>query len=469
MTENNTPINEFEAALQESLDKDTLAVGDVVTGTIVAIHGDVVLVDIGGKSEGVLPREELDQPGTGDPVEVVVTSIGDQIAVSHRQALDERLKERLGVAAETGEPVEGKVAGRRKGGFDIIIGGVRAFCPMSQIDDARSDDLDRHLGEVYTFKVLEYAPEDRKLVVSRAAHLKEEKERLRTEAWAKLEEGGVVEGTVRSVTDFGAFVDLGGVDGLVHVTEISHQRIGKPADVLSTGDAVTVKVIGLDQEKNRISLSIKQLQPNPWDDLIEKHPAGSAFEGTVVRLAPFGAFVEILPGVDGLLHVSQLPPGVDLKSEEMQVGATINGWIKDIDQENGRVGLTLRRVPDRDPWERVDMRYQDGQVVDGVVEHGVDFGVFVELEPGLSALIPASETGLPREADPRTSFEPGQKVQAKILSVDPSRRRMSLSIKAFKRDQERSEYMKHMSSGESAEPGVTGFGQQLMNALKKGK
>lgn len=465
---NETPaMNEFEAALQESLDQDQLAVGDVVTGTIVAIHGDVVLVDIGGKSEGVLPREELDQPGTGDPVEVVITSIGDQIAVSHRQALDQRLKERLGEAAETGEPVEGKVAGRRKGGFDVVIGGVRAFCPMSQIDDVRSDDLDRHLGQVYTFKVLEYSPDDRKLVVSRAAHLKEEKERLKTEAWASLEEGAVLEGTVRSLTDFGAFVDLGGVDGLVHVTEISHQRVGKPADVLHMGETVTVKVIGLDREKDRISLSIKELQANPWDELAEKYPAGTAFEGRVVRLAPFGAFVEVVPGIDGLLHVSQLPPGVDLKSEEVQVGATVNGWIKDVDTDAGRVSLTMRRLPDRDPWERVEMRYQDGQIVEGVVEHGVDFGVFVELEPGLSALIPASETGLPREADPRSAFEPGQKVSAKILSVDPSRRRMSLSIRAYARDRERSEYLKHMSSGESPEPGVTGFGQQLMDALKK--
>lgn len=469
MNEKSPEISEFEAALQEGVGARSVRVGDVVLGTIVEIHGDIVLVDVGGKAEAVLAREELEQPGTGDPVEVVVTAIGSQIEVSHRLAVEQKLKDVLLDAAETGEPVEGKVGGRRKGGFDVIVAGIRGFCPMSQIDDSRSDDLDVHLGQTYQFKVLEYEANGGNLVVSRVALLRAQRDAMRAKAWETLEEGAVVEGTVRSLPDFGAFVDLGGVDGLVHVTEISHQRVGKPSDVLTIGEAVTVKVLGMDREKNRIALSIKQMQVDPWDAVAEQFPAGSAFEGTVVRQAPFGVFVQLVPGMDGLLHVSQLPPGQDLKSEEFQEGQTINGWIKDVDRENHRIGLTLRRLPVGDPWERIGMRYQEGQTVEGTVEHGVDFGVFVELEQGVSALIPMSESGLERGADPREFFKPGQKVVTKIMAVDGNRQRISLSIKAQKKDQERGEYLAHMNTGSDAGPTVSGFAAQLMSALEKPK
>ncbi|RLE31771.1 MAG: hypothetical protein DRJ61_10840 [Acidobacteria bacterium] len=469
MSEKSPEISEFEAALQEGVGAGSVSVGDVVLGTIVEIHGDIVLVDVGGKAEAVLAREELEQPCTGDPVEVVVTAIGSQIEVSHRLAVEQKLKDVLIDAAESGEPVEGKVGGRRKGGFDVIVAGIRGFCPMSQIDDTRSDDLDVHLGKTYQFKVLEYEADGGNLVVSRAALLRVQRDAMRTQAWETLEEGAVVEGTVRSLPDFGAFVDLGGVDGLVHVTEISHLRVGKPSDVLTIGEAVTVKVLNMDREKNRIALSIKQMQADPWDAVAEQFPKGGAFEGLVVRQAPFGVFVQLAPGLDGLLHVSQLPPGQDLKSEEFQEGQTINGWIKDVDRGNHRIGLTLRRLPDRDPWERIGMRYQEGQTVEGTVEHGVDFGVFVELEVGVSALIPMSESGLERGADPREFFKPGQKIVTKVMAVDGNRQRISLSIKAQKKDEERGEYLAHMNTDSDSGPSVSGFAAQLMSALEKPK
>jgi small subunit ribosomal protein S1 len=464
MTENPNNVNEFELALQESLDAETAHIGDLIEGTIVAVHGDVVLVDIAGKSEAVLPRDELEELGTGDPVEVVVTGIGDEIRVSRRMAVEFQLKEKLAVAVESGVPVEGKVVGRRKGGFDITIAGVRGFCPLSHISDIRGEDLDSHLGQTYTFKVLEFEPENRKLVVSRAALLRAEKERLRAEAWEKLEAGSVVTGKVGSLTDFGAFVDIGGVDGLVHVTEIAHHRVNKPSDVLALGEEVEVKILELDQQKNRISLSIKQLQKNPWDDVADRFPARGAFSGTVVRSTDFGAFVELEPGLDGLIHVSQLQPGVELGSPELAVGSTVHGWIRDIDTENHRIGLTMRRLPDRNPWERIEMRYQEGQIVEGTVENGADFGVFIELEPGLSGLIPISELGVERDTDPRTVFPPGEKIKVKVMTLDPSRQRISLSVKAYQREQERQEYAGHMDTG-SSEPTLTGFGAQLQAAL----
>jgi len=463
-----TTTNEFELALQENLDAKTAAIGDLIEGTIVAVHGDVALVDIAGKSEAVLPRDELEDLGTGDPVEVVVTSVGEEVRVSRRMAVEFQLKDKLADAVESGEPVEGKVVGRRKGGFDITIAGVRGFCPMSQISDTRGEDLDSHLGQTYAFKVLEFDPDQRKLVVSRAALLREEKQRLSEQAWETLEVGAVVEGTVGSLTDFGAFVDLGGVDGLVHVTEIAHHRVNRPSDVLTLGQRIEVKILDLDREKDRISLSIKQLQKNPWDDVEERFPVRGAFSGTVVRITDFGVFVELEPGLDGLIHVSQLQPGVELDSPEVAVGSTVQGWVRDVDVENHRIGLTTRRLPDRDPWERIEMRYQEGQVVEGTVENGADFGVFVELEPGLSGLIPISELDVDRGTDPRTVFQPGETVKVKLMSLDPGRQRISLSVRAFKRDQERLEYTEHMEKG-SSEPTMTGFGAQLQAALKGDK
>jgi small subunit ribosomal protein S1 len=465
MTDQPTSSNEFELALRESLDAETVVIGDLVRGTIVAIHGDVALVDIAGKSEAVLPRDELEDLGTGDPVEVVVTGVGEEIRVSRRMAVEFLLKEKLAGAVESGDAVEGKVVGRRKGGFDVTIAGVRGFCPMSQISDLRGEDLDSHLGQTYTFKVLEFDPDQRKLVVSRAALLRQEKERLRADAWQRLEPGAVVEGTVGSLTDFGAFVDLGGVDGLVHVTEIAHHRVNRPSDALAIGQPVTVKILDVDRVKNRISLSIKQLLSDPWDGVEQRHPVRAAFSGTIVRSTDFGVFVELEPGLDGLVHVSQLQPGVELGSSELAVGATIQGWVRDVDPDNHRIGLTMRRLPDRDPWERIEMRYQEGQVVEGTVENGADFGVFVELEPGLSGLIPISELGVDRGTDPRTVYSPGERLTVKVLALDPGRQRISLSVKAYQHEKERQEYAGHMSSS-SSEPTVTGFGAQLQAALK---
>ena len=427
MSEEPNNVNEFEQALLESFEVETLKVGDVIEGTIVAIKGDVALVDVSGKSEAVLDRVEIDDLGTGDPVEVVVVSTGEEIRVSRRLALEAQLKEKLSEAVASGDPVEGKVAGRRKGGFDVVVSGVRGFCPISHISDVRSEDVDQHLGQTYTFKVLEYEPDGQRLVVSRAAHLNEEKRRLREEAWSKLEVGAEVEGRVRSLTDFGAFVELGGVDGLVHVTEIAHHRVNHPREVLQLDQQVKVKVLDLDRDKDRISLSIKALVDDPWSAAEDRYSARAPFEGVVVRKTDFGVFVQLESGIDGLLHVSQLRPGLEIDNPGFEVGETVHGWVREVDVENRRIGLTMRQMPDRDPWERIEMRYQEGQTVEGTVENGADFGVFVELEPGLSGLIPISELGLERDADPRGAFSPGEKIKLKLMALDPERRRISLS------------------------------------------
>jgi small subunit ribosomal protein S1 len=344
---------------------------------------------------------------------------------------------------------------------------VRGFCPISHISNVRSEDLDQHLGQTYPFKVLEYKPDDQRLVVSRAAHLDEERERLRQEAWSTLEVGTETAGRVRSLTDFGAFIDLGGVDGLVHVTEIAHHRVKHPREELQAGEEVRVKVLDLDREHDRISLSMKALIEDPWAGVAERYPVRGPIEGTVVRKTDFGVFVQLEPGVDGLLHVSQLPPGLEMDAPELEMGETVRGWVRDVDAENRRIGLTMRQMPDRDPWDRIEMRYQEGQTIEGTVENGTDFGVFVELEPGLSGLIPISELGLGRDVDPRSAFTPGEKLELKLMALDPNRRRISLSVRALKRDRERHEYLQHMDSASGSEPAITGFGAQLAAALER--
>ncbi len=470
MTEEPNNVNEFEQALRESLEVEALKVGDVIEGTIVAINGDVALVDVSGKSEAVLDRSEIDDLGTGDPVEVVVVSSGEEIRVSRRLALEAQLKEKLNEAVASGDPVEGKVVGRRKGGFDIVVSGVRGFCPISHISDVRVRGRRSATSVRPTrSRCSSIEPDSQQLVVSRAAHLDEEKGRLREEAWSKLEVGAEVEGRVRSLTDFGAFVDLGGVDGLVHVTEIAHHRVNHPREELQLDQQVQVKILDLDREKDRISLSIKALVEDPWSAAEDRYPARGPFEGIVVRKTDFGVFVQLESGIDGLLHVSQLQPGLEIDTPELEVGETVRGWVRDVDVENRRIGLTMRQMPDRDPWERIEMRYQEGQTVEGTVENGADFGVFVELEPGLSGLIPISELGLERDADPRGAFSPGEKIKLKLMALDPTRRRISLSVRALKRDLERQEYTPHMESGAEAAPAVTGFGAQLAAALDKGE
>jgi small subunit ribosomal protein S1 len=232
---------------------------------------------------------------------------------------------------------------------------------------------------------------------------------------------------------------------------------------------VQVKVLDLDRDKDRISLSIKALVEDPWSVAEDRYSARLPFEGIVVRKTDFGVFVQLESGIDGLLHVSQLRPGLEIDDPGLEVGETVRGWVRDVDVENRRIGLTMRQIPDRDPWERIEMRYQEGQTVEGTVENGADFGVFVELEPGLSGLIPISELGLERDADPRGAFSPGEKINLKLMALDPDRRRISLSVRALKRDLERQEYTPHMESGAEAAPAITVFGAQLAAALDKGE
>jgi small subunit ribosomal protein S1 len=456
----------FAEALAQSFQNDELEVGQLVTGAIVAIHGDVALISVGGKSEAVMDRVEVGELRPGDGLDAVIISLSPEIRVSHRLAVERREREALRGALANGVPVEGKVTGRNKGGYDVSIAGIRAFCPMSQIDMGFPRNVDAYLGKTFLFRISELSDDLSSLVVSRAQVLKDEREATANEAWAHIVTGAELEGTVKNIRDFGVFVDLGGVDGMVHISELSHRTGVRPSQVVTVGQQVKVKVLEADREKGRIALSMKVLEPDPWSEVPGRFPAGATFSGTVARRTEFGLFVELLPGIDGLIHVSQLPPGIKLEDEQLAPGAAVTGWVRECDPERRRLSLTLREVATGDPWADAAERYQVETMVEGTVERTANFGVFVQLEPGVVALIPASETDSPKGTDLAKSFPAGGKISATVLSVEPQRKRISLSVKKAKEGKAVREFRKWADDKKTErKPEVTAFGAALMKAL----
>lgn len=477
MSDNNHPTTEepttegrqsFEEALAESFQHEEIQLGQLVTGYIMAVTGDIALISVGGKTEALMPRTELGELRPGDGLDAVVTALSPELRVSHHLAIERREREALRGAYENSIPVEGKVTGRNKGGYDVSVAGIRAFCPMSQIDLGFPRNVDAYLGKSFRFLISEMAEDLSTLVVSRAQVLKEEREQATAAAWSQIVPDTEMEGEVKSIRDFGVFVDLGGVDGMVHVSELSHKVGVRPSQVVTVGQRVRVRVLEADRSKNRISLSIKALESDPWADAAGHLAPGAAFSGTVARKTDFGLFVEITPGVDGLVHLSQLPPGLVLTDPALAPGAPVQGWVKEVDLERRRLSLTLREMATGDPWSDAAERYPTGSMVEGVVERVANFGVFVELEPGLTALVPASESDTPKGGDLAASFPAGARITASVLSVDPARKRISLSLKKAKESKASREFRKWTEERKvDREPEVTAFGAALMKALKK--
>jgi small subunit ribosomal protein S1 len=470
----------FEDALKadDAASRKKLVEGETVLGTIAGITPDVILVSLGGKTEALMEKSELEGLKVGDRIEAVVVKAGPDVRLSRRLALGQRTRAELRAASSAKIPVQGKVTARNKGGFEVALGGssgLRAFCPVSQIDVGRHDDeaLKAFLGQTFDFRILEYTEDGRRIVVSRAALLREEQDARAAEVREKIVPGAVLKGRVRSITDFGAFVDLGGIDGLIHVTEISRRRIAHAKDALAVGQDVDVKVLKIEQEGKRISLSMKELESDPWEGITSRLAAGAPFTGKIARHAEFGLFVELEPGIDGLVHVSQLPPGVTLKDAAVAVGESVTGWVKEIDPAHHRISLTLREVATSDPWDGIETKLPEGTVTGGEVENVATFGVFVHLAPGLTGLIPNSETGLPHGTPASKSFAPGQKVEVKIIGLDTKRRRISLSVAGAKAEADRVDVKRYREDSARREkekaPAVSVFGASLLAALQNPK
>jgi small subunit ribosomal protein S1 len=437
-------LQDFEALLAgESRDEGaselkSLEPGDTIEGEVVEIGERYLFVHLGGKTEGMATRRQfLDaddelELDIGDTAEFYVLSKrdGEIMLGKHVESGDGGL-DALERAYDSGAPIQGRVAARNKGGFEVDVMGVSAFCPVSHIDRHNAEDLDVYLNQTFRFKVIEIRDDGRTVVVSRSELLDAESREKAKKTLENLEEGAVVEGVVSNVVDFGAFVDIGGVEGLVHVSELAWSHFDDPRDVVSSGDQVEVKVLDIEEQKKgspRIGLSVKQAKEDPWETVNRELHVGKKVEGTVVRLAPFGAFVEVLPGVDGLVHVSEMSweKHVRHPREVVQVGQLVTVEVLDIDMIRRRLSLSMKAVGG-DPWDAIEETYSVGESVEGTVENVEDFGAFISLGGGVTALLPRSEMSLGSGETPHSKYRDGATVEAFVLSIEPGRRRMALS------------------------------------------
>ena len=365
-------------------------------------------------------------------------------------------------AIENQAPVEGKIIGWNQGGFHVVVDGITGFCPRSSMEIGAPKEPAQYLDQSFLFRVLRVEEKGHRLVVSRAAVLRDERAHKVAELRSSLTLGSVVQGRVISLTDFGAFVDMGGIEGLLHVSEIRRARVAKPEEVLKVGDEITAKIVKLPKGSERVSLSMKALEPDPWDGVAERFKNGEKFTGKVLRKSEFGWFVELEPGVEGLLHVSQLAPGMKADDAKLAEGATLEGWVREVDLGRKRISLALRETPQGNPWEGVEKKYPEGAKVEGVVEKVEKFGAFILLEPGLTGLLPTSEMGLPKGANVGRTYGVGKKVTLQVAQVDPRKKRISLTIEGKTLEGSKSDYQAYLKQTRKS----TGLGA-MASALQR--
>ena len=434
--------SEFAALFTESL-KDRPERDKIIEGTVVRVDLDTVLVDIGLKSEGHVPIAEF-RNGDG----TVTVQIGDKIRVlmtrqdgkkgyvlSKKKADYLSAWDKIGDACQEGGIIEGTVTGKVNGGFTVDIG-VQAFLPSSQVDIRPSSDSDSYIGLTGRFKVIKINQRRDNIVLSRRAVLEEERASIRDVTLEKLAEGQIVEGTIKNVTDYGAFVDLGGVDGLLHVSDLSWGRVGKPSDVLKPGQHVTAKVLKYDRTKGKISLGVKQTITDPWLDVPAKFPVGERVRGRVVSLMEYGAFVELSTGVEGLIHVSEMSwtKRVRRAADILAIGDEVETVVLGIDMGNRKISLGLKQVSDN-PWNTIAEKYPAGTRIEGQIKNMTDFGMFIGIEDGIDGLVHVSDMSwTKRIKHPGDVYEKGSLVHAVVLKVDVENERLSLGIKQLEPD-----------------------------------
>jgi small subunit ribosomal protein S1 len=482
VTDTTTPDDDFATLFAASEQAARIEPGRPVKGTIVALGSDVAFVNVGSKGEATIALDELrDDDGAlqatvGDVIEATVISTTGGIQLSRKLQRGAATARQLEDAFRSGLPVEGKVEAQVKGGYSVTIARQRAFCPLSQIDTIRDTDASVHLGRVYTFKIVEYAEGGRKFVVSRRALLEAEQQVKAEEIRKSLAVGEVARGRVVSLRDFGAFVDLGaGVQGLLHVSEMAWSRVAHPSEVVAVGQEIAVKILRMDPGTGQIALGLKQLESDPWSTVAATFDVGDVREGRIVRIAEFGAFVELAPGVEGLAHTSTFPPtgraGGWAKS--LAVGQTGAFEILSIDAEKKRIGVAMAEAgSSRAEATAGSVAASRSAVVRGArltgkVERHETFGVFVFLAPGLTGLVPASETGVGRDADLRKAFPVGAPVEVVVQEADPAGRRIRLSIKGVQEAEEAAEVRDYAKRADAEVS--TSFGSladKLRGALK---
>ena len=426
---------EFEKMVEEKI--KVLDENEVIEGTIIGLTDRDVIIDINSKSEGVISRNEFrynPDLKIGDKVEVMVVRKEDkngQLVLSHKRARQLKAWERVNEALEKDEIVKGYIKARTKGGMIVDVFGIEAFLPGSQIDVKPIRDYDQYVGKTMEFKIVKINPEFKNVVVSHKALIEADLEAQKREIISKLEKGQVIEGTVKNITSYGVFVDLGGVDGLIHITDLAWKRINHPSEVVNLDDKLKVVILDFDEKKSRIQLGLKQLEPHPWDNLDENLKEGDKVKGKVTVIADYGAFVEVKPGVEGLIHVSEMSWSTHLRSAQdfVKEGEEVEAVILSLDRDERKMSLGMKQLTP-DPWEDIEKKYPVGSKHKGIVRNFTNFGAFVELEEGVDGLIYISDlTWNKRVKHPSDVLNIGDEVEVIVLDVDKEGRKLSLGLK----------------------------------------
>jgi small subunit ribosomal protein S1 len=441
--------DDFETLFEESM--RSVKPGGVVKGKVVGITSTHVMVDVGYKSEGQIPLQEfLDRQGkpqvkVGDEVDVFFDSSegegegegeGGGIVLSRQRAESMKIWEDIEKAFREGTGVEGVIVAKVRGGFNVALSGVPGFLPGSHVDIRPTRNLDKFVGQKDKFAVLKYNRARGNVVVSRRALLEKERDSLKKEILKVLEEGVILEGTVKNITSYGAFVDLGGIDGILHISDMSWGRIGHPSELVKVGDRIKVVVLKFDSERERISLGMKQIMPDPWNTVAETYTVGTRIKGKVVSLVDYGAFVELEKGVEGLIHISEMSwtKKIPHPSKVVQVGEVVEVVVLNVDQNHRRISLGLKQVMPN-PWEQAKEKYPVGTVVKGPVRNVTDFGIFIGVEEGIDGLVHVSDLHWTKKVKhPSDLYKKGDVVEAKVLGVDVQNERLSLGVKQLNPD-----------------------------------
>jgi small subunit ribosomal protein S1 len=425
----------FADLFEQSLDERDFKVGDIVKGRVLEVQEDYVLVDINYKSEGLIPISEFRvvdgqaEIEVGSDVEVYIDRVENEngmVVLSKDKADMLRAWTDISRAAENEEVIEGTIIAKVKGGLSVDIG-VKAFLPGSQIDLRPVRNIDSFIGKKYKFKVIKFNKKRGNIVLSRRALLEEERESLRSQTLDAMKEGSVVQGVVKNITDYGAFIDLGGMDGLLHITDMSWGRVKHPSELVNVGDEIEVKVLKFDNEKERVSLGLKQLRQDPWDSAVGEFPPGKKVKGKVVSLADYGAFVELAEGVEGLIHVSEMSWTKRVKhpSQLVKVGDDVEVQVLEVDTANRRISLGMKQL-EQNPWLEIKESYPPGTIIEGEVKSITDFGIFIGVDEGIDGMVHVSDFSWTKRINhPSEMFKKGDKVRAVVLGVDIENERVS--------------------------------------------
>src|SRR5579883_3355755 len=451
---NNGQLENYEDLLEDYSHFAPPAADEVLQGTVLSITAKDVIIDFGYKSEGIAPIEQFQTPKgeltvrPGDVVDVMIDHGGEQqegyVLLSHTRAARLRIWDNLEKAHEQQLVLSGRVLGRVKGGLAVDVG-IQAFMPGSQADPRPIHNLDALIGQDIPVKIIKLNRRRGNVVVSRKLAVEEEINAKKSTTLEHLAEGEVVTGVVKNLTDYGAFIDLGGIDGLLHVTDMSYGRIGHPSELLQVGQEVTVKVLKFDRSKERVSLGLKQLEPDPWDTAATRYPVNGRVIGRVVNVTDYGAFVELEPGVEGLIHISEMTWSRRMKhpSKVVKPGDQVEAVVLEVHPKERRISLGLKQL-EPNPWTTIDSRYSVGSVVEGRVRNMTDFGAFIEIEEGIDGLVHVSDLSwTQRVKHPSEVLKKGQLVQAVILNIDSQSHRLSLGIKQLQPDAWESYFQTH--------------------------